>query len=400
MTKNLTLLVISALLLFIIVITGPTAEAKVTNDSDLEVAGWVPYWRLSEGSKSAKRQLKKLDTIYPFVYSVTTDGELKDLGNLKNKDWQRLAKAAKTKRVEIIPTVMWSGGADIHRLLSDPELRQNHIKAITKMVRKGKYAGVDIDYEGKQAATKDYFSLFLAELKSELGQKKLVCTIEARTPPASLYRVLPPVIAYANDYEAIGEHCDVVQIMAYDQQRADILLNDERKGAPYAPTADVDWVRKVVELTTATIPAEKIMLGIPTYGAEYEIVVSPNWYQRYSKLWALNPEYGLDTAKKFKTEPSRNQAGELSLSYQANPTLAPITSLLSVPKNTPRGEVATAQALSYANLTGQTVTVNYLSWSDSGAVKAKIDLARELGLRGVSLFKIDGGEDKKIWSLF
>ena len=39
----------------------------------------------------------------------------------------------------------------------------------------------------------------------------------------------------------------------------------------------------------------------------------------------------------------------------------------------------------------------YVTWSDALAMKQKIDLAKELGLRGVALFKIDGDEDQKVW---
>ncbi|MDB5224419.1 MAG: Copper amine oxidase domain protein, partial [Candidatus Adlerbacteria bacterium] len=33
------------------------------------------------------------------------------------------------------------------------------------------------------------------------------------------------------------------------------------------------------------------------------------------------------------------------------------------------------------------------------AIKAKVDLAKKLGVRGVAIFKIDGGEDPAMWSV-
>ncbi len=40
-----------------------------------------------------------------------------------------------------------------------------------------------------------------------------------------------------------------------------------------------------------------------------------------------------------------------------------------------------------------------LVWSDSKAIADKVALAKKLGLRGVSVFKFDGGEDQGIWSV-
>lgn len=57
------------------------------------------------------------------------------------------------------------------------------------------------------------------------------------------------------------------------------------------------------------------------------------------------------------------------------------------------------RALAYANATGKTFTFNTVWWSDADAIKQKVTLAKELGLAGISLFKIDGNEDPNIWTM-
>jgi spore germination protein YaaH len=44
-------------------------------------------------------------------------------------------------------------------------------------------------------------------------------------------------------------------------------------------------------------------------------------------------------------------------------------------------------------------TYRMLTWSDASAIEEKIKLARKLGVRGVSVFKIDGGEDPRMWEV-
>ena len=341
-----------------------------------------------------------MTSVYPFAYAVRDDGTLSDLAGLSKSSWRRLFREARRKDVLVVPTVMWSDGARIHATLSDPVLRAKHIRSITKMVERGRFDGVDIDYESKLATTKDHFSAFLEELREALDEDAvLTCAIEARTPADSLYRAIPSTLSYANDLKEIGTHCDRVQIMAYDQRRADLKLNDARKGSPYMPVADAEWVRKVVVHMSAVIPREKLVLGIPTYGHEYELTVAPEWYKSYARIRALNPGTALELADEKGVTPSRNGAGEVSFSYWALPASAELQRA-RIPERTPSGNVVAAKALSYASATGNTVVVNIVWWSDAKAVEEKVKLAEELGLAGVALFKIDGEEDKRIWDIF
>lgn len=378
------------------------AFAASTSDTDesLFVSGWIPYWRDTQGMKDAKKHIKDIDAVYPFSYVMKDDGTLKDLAGMNKSDWKSFVKYAHGKKVKVIPTVMSSDAGAVHSNLSYPELRKKHIDAIVEMVKKGKYDGVDIDYESKFSSTAPYFSAFLTELKAALGKDKVLsCTIESRTPADSLYKTVPPVILYANDLKTIGTVCDRVLVMAYDQQRADIKLNDQRNGAPYIPVADVDWVEKVVKEMLKDIPAEKMVLGVPTYGHHYAVTVAPNWYRDYRKVGALNMPDILDVAKDYKVTPSRNSAGEMGFSYMPKSSTFVFPANIVAPKGTPSGLEVAAKALAYANQTGQTVTFNYASYSDAGAIQEKVALAKEYGLKGVALFKIDGEEDQKAWKI-
>lgn len=363
----------------VIFISTPSFSDALTKTSqDAEVTAWIPYWRAEAGVASILPQLDKFTEVNPFVYSVRQDGSLFLNADLGAEPWKTLQTAARTMGVRYVPTVMWANADAIDNVLRDPVTRAEHVRAIVREVYARGFDGIDIDYEAKKAGTKDYFSQFLKELYEAIGYDKwIMCTIESRTPLDSRYETpedIPEDIEYANDFVEIGKNCDRVRFMAYDQGRIDVKLN-EAKGDPYAPVADTTWVEKVMRLAAAEIPAGKLVIGIPTYGYEYDVFpsVSGTGEMDYSRLWSFNPGYATTTAAKLNLTPTRNSAGELSVVFPAS--------------QSPEGTVP----LPFAT--------RLLSWSDAGAVKEKTDLATRLGVRGVAIFKVDGGQDQGLWDV-
>lgn len=393
----------SALLATLVFSSAPQAHAA----SSLEVSGWIPYWRTEAGTKDAKKNLAKMTEVNPFAFSVKADGSLADTLKIEGKDWQRLIRDAEKKDVLVIPTIMWSDTDNIHNVLSNPVTRAAHVKVIKDLVEKHDFDGIDIDYEGKKAETRTHFSAFLRELSDALGRKQLDCTIEARMPLSARFSGTPPAnIEYANDLPEINKVCDRVRIMTYDQQTADVELNAKAraKNDVYAPVADVAWVKKVVDYMGADIDTRKMTLGVATYGYIYQLMPNTNGNgYGYIKMEAFNPKYATDLAKKLKITPERNSAGELSFSYvpKDQPSSLPSQAELvrHAPKGTSSASAAAAGALALAKKEGRQAPVTYVTWSDSVAIKQKVDLAKKMGLAGVAIFKIDGGSDPKLWSV-
>ncbi len=387
--------------LFLLSILSIIALPSASYAASYEVGGWVPWFAEDTAIKSAEKNIRDLDVLYPFVYEVDSRGDIVSKVNIESNDWKDLFELARDKNVEIIPTIAWFDGEEMHEVLSDKRKRNNHIDDIVDMVKEQGFDGVNIDYEARKSETVDYYSLFLRDLKKELGRRlSLTCTIEARTPPESLYRDVPKEIKYSNDYEEINKHCDWVEIMAYDQQRADLKLNDERKGVPYMPVADVDWVEKVVDLAVKDIDADKILLGVPTYGRAWDITVAPDWYRDYKQVASLNQPRILELSKKYDSPIGRTAGGEAVISYFPEDSKWKIFNSLPTPKGTPKGYEAAAKALLVATYAKVEIPVRFITWSDASAIEDKLELVEKYDLRGVAIFKVDGEEDKKIWSLF
>lgn len=334
--------------------------------ADFGVAVWLPYWHKDSGAANLSKNLKRVSEISPFSFEVRPDGTLIDRMKISASPWSKLFTKARAQKIEILPSILWTDAVAMQTILSTPEKRRAHIKEIIKTVERGRFDGIDIDYESKYARTMPHFSSFLTELGRDLKTrgKILSCTIESRTPLESLYREVPKTIEYANDLVVIGRVCDRVRIMTYDQMTIDIKLTNIKSDLGYySPVADIDWVKKVIPYMAQSIPKNKIFVGVATYGYEYEVTDNRTFYS-YKKIRALTYEDAMKLAKEMKVKPKRNSAGEISFTYKKD-------------------------------------GADRLVWvSDADAVRQKYSWAKAYGLGGVAMFRVDGKSDPKTWSVF
>lgn len=355
---------------------APEIQNILKKDSTVSV--WIPYWRKTGGSEQVKENITKVDIVSPFSFEINASGTLNNPMKLNEEPYSSLIKISKDSGKLIVPTVLWFADSEakrkeMHNILSATTSRVLLEDNILNEVKNNNLDGIDIDFENKLAETKDYFSLFLKEISIKLHNEKkmLICTIEARTPidsrlPNATSLQLSQV-EYANDFKKISEYCDQVRIMAYDQFDDDKnLLNSKNNDglAPYRPVADIDWVKKVVTLALKDIPAKKLIIGVPTYGYKYKISRDVNGrISSYKRLGSMNWFYADEEARNKSIIPTRDSTGELSYTY------------------------ADPDGSEY-----------YVVYSDAEAIVSKIDLVKKMKLGGISIFKIDGNNDKTIWN--
>ncbi len=383
--------------LLALVFVLPTSASAAPPAGGFEVTGWIPYWRTATGTADVLPHLDSLTEINPFVYTLKQDGTIVDNGTLDAEPWLTLVAEAKKKGVRVIPTIMSSDREFLHRILSDQKSRIALEDDIAALVKEKGFDGIDIDFENKSADTREYFSTFLKGLYQRMGKKWVMCTIETRIPNEDRYYgtdIPADANIYSNDLKEINKYCDRVRLMAYDQQGIDLKLQADAGTRLYAPVGDPAWVEKVVKHMSKDIAKSKILIGVPTYGYEYAVTAYANNQYVYDILWTFNPGYAYPIAAQYGITPERAFWGEMAFSYVPVAGSSTPPAAGSVP-----ALAAAAAASQIATAQNTNLTFRYLVWPDATSVQQRIDLAKKLGVRGISVFKFDGGQDPGIWGV-
>jgi spore germination protein YaaH len=429
MKKKFLIFFIFAILFLEIHVSLAITKPKYLPNANFSYSVWIPYWArwggVDEllatntsnglvynsnfnsnntnssffGATTSKMNIDKIDIISPFTFEVDGTGAFLDKGKMNQDAFDTLIKIAQAKKIKIYPTVLWGNAEQMSKVLADKDLQQAILSDIEYYLNKYNLDGIDIDFEGKKSSTKDNFSSLLKLLSTSLHKKNkgMICTIEARTPLVDNYLKLTKKtitnVEFANDYSVIGKYCDQVRIMAYDQMGSDMSLNNQNKNTYYRPVADINWVERVIKNTiTYGIPANKIVLGVATYGYKFEVSTStatttnintPDKYgsillnnqskYSYSRIGSINYSFADQLAKSLNINPTRNNGGELEFSYSSTTDIS--------------------------NSTPGVLKTYYVEYSDSKAIEQKISLAKKYKLAGISIFKIDGNNDHNIWNI-
>lgn len=354
---------------------------------------WVPYWTGQAGEQQIAVNLDSLNEVSPFSYEIVDGGTIQDDLGIDKGLWTAWISAVQSGGVKVIPTIAWFDTNGIYNLLSVASTRRAEETSIAQLAQANGFDGIDIDFESMSPATRPYYSLFIEGLSDRLHaeNKVLTCSVVPRDEPSSVYTVVPPNLSYAENYPLLNQYCDEVRLEAYDQGTTDLKLDASKggNGQLYAPVADPDWVTKIIQYAIQYINPRKIMLGIPTYGYEYEVSWS-NDVTTYQEVRAWDYFGAMDRADSLGIAPVRDNAGELSFTFTSSTYIQEpldLTSFVSSPE---------PAALTTSNQNASTTF--FVSFPDATSELQKVALAKQYGLRGVMFFKADGDIDPAIWN--
>ncbi|MEO8581930.1 MAG: glycosyl hydrolase family 18 protein [Patescibacteria group bacterium] len=237
------------------------------------VNGFLPYWLLTKATPESLRQLNKITY---FGLEIDSDGTLVDKSTPQEAEpgWHKLANGDFTQIVSPLKgnsdyslLLHQSNEASISALLSEPVVHAgNLVSAVEPLMKQHGFTDLNIDIESFRTASPEAqvrMSTFLREVKAQLNIRKLG-TLTTELTVASLVKQ-----ALMNPTE-IGEISDHVVLMAYDFRYTGSFTSGAV--APIGGAGEkIEYdIVKSVQLASQVIPSEKLQLGIPLYGYEWE----------------------------------------------------------------------------------------------------------------------------------
>jgi spore germination protein len=254
-----------ALALVAVALVALTLVTNLTSGSrhTLVVAS-MPYWNIQHDTAVVLAHRQDVNEVSPWIYGLTPGGAV--VTQYSNgaqtsagaQDIQRLRQAG----LRVVPTIanITNGSFSyqpIGRILHDPVLARDQVAAITSLVEKQGYAGIDIDYEDLHTGDQAVYLHFIEELATALHARGKILSVAVfpQTSAADVSSSNP-----AQNYAAIGKVADQVRIMGY---------NDHWATSPPGAVAPIGWVKSVLKYATSQIPAGKVVLGIPLYGYDW-----------------------------------------------------------------------------------------------------------------------------------
>lgn len=239
-----------------------------------EVVGFLPYWLISKADKPYE---KYITTLTYFGLTVNADGSLQKIAKpgeeepgwttLKGDKFEVQSKNAKKHGLKQSLLVISGDDRAIGEMIADPIMSAKKLVSDAAPIMKEQgFSDLNLDIETFMTASdssRANFTTFARTIKEELREQKLG-TLTIDLIPIALMR--PKLY----DAKALGEIADRIVLMTYDYHYTGSLTSGSVAPLGGAgETLEFD-VETAVKEALKVMPKEKILLGVPLYGYQWE----------------------------------------------------------------------------------------------------------------------------------
>ncbi len=208
-------------------------------------------WQANADSrKNALTQLPPVEGVNvasPCWFTITDKN-----GHIKAKSTPAEAEKLRDKGYKV--WALLDNGFDhtlTHDLLHNEKARNNVIRQMLDYADSYKLDGYNLDFENIRDRDKEALTQFVQDIANACRDKNLTLSMDITVPSDE------PYWSKCFDRQAIGNICDYVMVMTYDQY----IPSMHKAGS----TAALNWVEEKVKATLQYIPAKKLVLGLPFY---------------------------------------------------------------------------------------------------------------------------------------
>ncbi len=222
-----------------------------------EISGWMAWWKEPQAYELLGRRAKNFRTISPYWYEVNESFTLEDVSETPNK--AEVVKNLTAQGIEVLPLINTGLSLDELSPLFVGKHGDTVIDSIVKVITEIGAPGADIDIEEIAAGDRKAFTAFLKKLRVKFTEKglKLAITVVSQTGNADADTPGTEGV----DYTEVGMIADVVNIMVYDMHAT---------GSFAGPITTIPWLQDVMRYALLKIPKEKIVIGLPMYGYNWQ----------------------------------------------------------------------------------------------------------------------------------
>lgn len=312
----------------------PKPKRSAEINAYVEPRGGTVSVPLTQASRDA---VPDLTYLAPFSYQIQRDGSLKapPLGALP-----AIARSGNATLMLVVTNQENDQfSAELGRIiLNNQQLQNRLLNNILSTADRLGFRDIHFDLEFLRPEDREAYNAFLRKARDRIHAKGYLIS----TALAPKTRADQPGAWYeAHDYRAHGQIVDFVVIMTYEWGYS---------GGPAQPVSPIGPVRQVLEYALTEMPGNKIMMGQNLYGYDWTLPFVPGGpYAR-----ALSPQAAIALA--------RRENVAIAYDYRAQ-----------------------APHFDYTDNAGKQHTVWF---EDARSIQAKFNLVKELGLRGVSYWKL------------
>jgi spore germination protein len=277
-----------------------------------------------------------LTYLAPFSFQALRDGNLKE--PLLN-DFPAIARTHRNVLMMVITNQENDQFSDeLGRiLLNDIAVQDRLLNNIVAAAKKYGFKDIHFDFEFLRPADREAYNRFLRKAKTRFNREGWLLST-ALAPKTSAEQ--KGAWYEAHDYKAHGEIVDFVVIMTYEWGYS---------GGPAMAVSPIGPVREVLEYAVSEMPANKILMGQNLYGYDWTLP-----FVKGTIAKAVSPQQAIQLAA----------TNNVPIEYDAK---------------------AQAPFFQYTATDGKRHEVWF---EDARSIQAKFDLIKELGLRGMSYWKL------------